>query len=86
MSKLLIIIGLVLAFLIIKNLINNKPRSKTLNKTSAESEQSDIVDQSANYKKTVQCLYCGTHIPLSSAYKTEDGHYCDESHFKKTKI
>ena len=83
MSKLFIIIGLLLAFLIIKHLIKNKPRSKTL--SESDSENSDLLDQATDYKNTVQCRYCGTHIPSATAYQSGDDHYCDESHYKKAK-
>lgn len=85
MSKLFIIIGLLLAFLIIKHLINSASRSKTLNNNGNDSENSELLNQSTDYKNTVQCQYCGTHIPSATAYQSGDEHYCDESHYKKAK-
>ena len=82
MSKLIIIIALFVAFLIIKHLVNNPSRSKTLNDEQQESAGSDSLDHDSNYKKTVKCNYCGTHIPAAGAYLSGDEHYCDESHYK----
>lgn len=85
MSKLLIIIGLIAAFLIIKHLINNNPRSKTINGEQKNPQKQDSLNQSSEYKETVKCHYCGTHIPLATAFKSGDNHYCDKSHYEKAK-
>jgi len=76
MSKLFVIIALLVGFLIIKNLINNKTRSKNLNETRDATSQTESLD----YKQTVQCDYCGTHVPLATAYKSGEQYFCDESH------
>lgn len=81
MSKLLIIIGLIVAFFILKHLIANRSGSKTVN----ASKSTNGSPQSLDYKDTVQCEYCGTHIPLAIAYRQGDEHYCNEEHFKKEK-
>ena len=79
MSKLVIIIGLVLAFFIIKHLINSKSGSKTANNERDKNGNPQQLD----YKDTVKCEYCGTHIPLVNAYSMEKKHYCDEEHYRK---
>ena len=85
MSKLLIIIGLIAAFLIIKHLISSTPRSKTLNGAQKNSVDSESSGQPLEFKETVKCRYCGTHIPLATAYKNGDSYFCNESHFEKAK-
>jgi hypothetical protein len=81
MSKLLIIIGLILAFFILKHLITNRSGSKPV--SGKQSANGDT--QSLDYKDTVQCDYCGTHIPLANAFKQGEEHYCNEEHYKKEK-
>lgn len=81
MSKLLIIIGLILAFFILKHLIANRSGSKTVN----ENKSAKGDPQTLEYKDTVQCEYCGTHIPLANAYKQGDEHFCNKEHYKKGK-
>lgn len=83
MSKLVIIIGLVVGFFIVKHLINGRPASKT---TTSEKGKNGT-PQHLDYKDTVKCDYCGTHIPLAEAYTQEQQHYCNEEHCnKKLKI
>ena len=79
MSKLVIIIGLVLAFFIIKHLINSRPASKS----AGDEQDKNQGPQHLDYKDTVKCEYCGTHIPLADAYSQEKRHYCNEEHYKK---
>ena len=67
---LFIIIAIVLAFIIIKRLISTQSRSKT----SAQSNKLD-------YKNTVRCEHCGTHVPMNTAYKADDKYYCNENHY-----
>jgi len=69
------------AFIIIKHLIKNKPRSKTLNDTQDQNSSPDSLE----YKQTVQCGYCGTRIPLAGAFKTGEHYFCDESHANSKK-
>ena len=71
---LFIIIALALAFVIIKRLISTKSRSKT-------ASQPGTLD----YKNTVRCEHCGTHVPVATAYKTDDKYYCNESHYLEHK-
>ena len=78
MSKLVIIIGLVLAFFIIKHLINRGSGSKT-----AKDQNKNGDPQHLEYKDTVKCEYCGTHIPLADAYLQDKKHYCSEEHYNK---
>jgi len=81
MSKLVIIIGLIIGFFIVKHLINSRSGSKTINNKQEENGNS----QSLDYKDTVKCEYCGTHIPLANAYTQGNDHYCNEEHYKKIK-
>lgn len=81
MSKLVIIIGLIIAFLIVKHLIASRSSSKTTNNTQDANDNPKSLD----YKDTVKCEYCGTHIPLANAYKQGNEHYCNEEHYKKIK-
>ena len=71
---LFIIIALALAFVIIKRLITTQSRSKTSNRPST-----------LDYKNTVRCEHCGTHLPMATAYKADDKYYCDEKHYLEDK-
>lgn len=82
MSKLLIIVALILAFVIIKNLIGSQSRSKT-SKTGQDTGKSQ---NSLEYEDTVQCEFCGTHIPKESAYVLEGRHYCNKAHSKEKNV
>ncbi|MBS0289917.1 MAG: hypothetical protein JSS07_07795 [Proteobacteria bacterium] len=33
-------------------------------------------------QKLVKCAYCGTFVPESQAYPTQDGYYCSQEHTK----
>ena len=91
MRTLIIIIALLIAIVIIKRLIINRPRSTTnsapngttSNTTSSTTNDSDL--DALDYKNTVQCNHCGTHIPAANAYKSGAYYFCNEAHFKKGK-
>lgn len=70
MQKLLIIIAVIAAIIIIKRLITTPARSKT----SSQPED-------PGYKNTVRCEYCGTHVPISSAYKAGGRFFCTKQHY-----
>ena len=70
MRTLIIILAIIAALVIIKRLITAQSRSKK-----------DIRSESLEYKDTVRCEHCGTHIPLSSALKVDDHFYCNEAHY-----
>ena len=83
MSKLVIIIGLITAFFILKHLINSSSSSKTIhNSQDKDSKDNKAKPESLDYADTAQCSFCGTHIPISSAYKSGDNFYCSEEHYK----
>lgn len=71
MRTLIIILAVIMAAVIIKRLITTRSRSKKV-------VQSNTLE---DYKDTVRCKHCGTHVPISSALK-KDGHfYCNENHY-----
>jgi len=78
MSKLVIIIGLIAAFFIIKHLINSNSGSKTIHDNQDKKDK----PESLGYTDTVQCSFCGTHIPKSNSYKSGDNFYCNKEHYK----
>ena len=80
MSKLVIIMGLIVAFFIVKHLITGRSGSKTIN----ESKDVNRKPASLEYTDTVQCAYCGTHMPEVDSYKSGGSFYCNEEHYKKS--
>lgn len=74
MRTLIIILAIIIAAVIIKRLITTRSRSKKEN-------QSDSLE----YKDTVRCEHCGTHIPVLSALKVENRFYCNENHYLEEK-
>lgn len=81
MSKLFIIIALIVALFIIKHLIDNKSRSKT----SVGVRRKTGGSESLEYMETVQCSFCGTHIPRTGAYQSDNHYFCDEAHARASK-
>ncbi|MGD8569682.1 MAG: PP0621 family protein [Gammaproteobacteria bacterium] len=78
MRQLLVLIAIILAVVIIKRLITTHSRST---KQSTKAKQPDTLE----YQDTVRCAHCGTHVPLSSAIKRDDGYYCSEKHYLEEK-
>ena len=74
MRTLIIILAVVVALVIIKRLITTQSRSKK-----------DIQSESLEYKDTVRCEHCGTHVPVSSALKVDNRFYCNEEHYLEEK-
>ncbi|WP_455208725.1 PP0621 family protein [Kaarinaea lacus] len=74
MRTLIIIIAVILAVVIIKRLITTHSRSKKVSRSELP-----------QYKKTVRCEHCGTHIPESSAFKVDNHVYCNENHYLEDK-
>lgn len=74
MRTLIIIVALILAVVIIKRLITTRSRSKKENPAD-----------SLEYKDTVRCEHCGTHIPVASALKMDDRFYCNKNHYLEDK-
>ena len=74
MRTLIIILALVMAAIIIKRLITTRSRSKKEN-------QSDTLE----FKDTVRCKHCGTHVAISSALKVDDQFYCNQDHYLEEK-
>ncbi|MGD8559417.1 MAG: PP0621 family protein [Gammaproteobacteria bacterium] len=74
MRTLFVLIAIILAVVIIKRLITTQSRSKT-------TKQPDSLE----YKDTIRCAYCGTHMPPSSALKKGENYYCSEQHYLEDK-
>ena len=74
MRTLIIILAIIVALVIRKRLITTQSRSKK------ESQP-----ESLEYKDTVRCEHCGTHIPISSALNVDDHYYCNEEHYLEEK-
>ena len=70
MRSLLILLAVVAAIVIIKRLIATPARCKT-----------DKPAENTEFQTTIQCAHCGTHVPLTLAYKSDDRYFCNKQHF-----